>query len=111
MKLEINVKKVDDKIKSDSTILIDLLKQRGIPGSQAVQLYKRNSKEYLVRKLFLYDYYATKKNAPILSSMRWLQSAIKNDYKESDDFLNWYKAKKEYILNNGDDELKKLVAL
>ena len=111
MKLELNIKTVDEKNKSESTLIVDLLKKCGIPGNKAVKIYQQNSAEYIVRKCFLYEYYATEKNEPILSSMKWLQHAIRNDYNEPDGFINWYKAKKEYIKNNGNGDLKQLVSI
>ena len=112
MKLEINIKTADDKIKAPSTLIIDLLKKHGIRGDVASNIFKTNKPEYIVRKCFLFDYYSEKNgNGKILDSMRWLQSAIRNDYTESDAFLSWYKKKREYILNNGNDDLKRLVSL
>ena len=110
MKLELNIKTVDEKNKAVSTLIVDLLKKRGIPAGQAVKIWQTNRPEYIVRKCFMYDFYV-EKTGNVISSMKWLQSAIRNDYNESDTFLNWYKAKKQYILENGNNDLKQLVSL
>ena len=110
--ITLNFKVVDDKKKKrESTIIIDLLKKHGVPGGVAVNIYKTNRAEYIIRKCFLYEYYATVENKPILSGMKWVQHAIRNDYNEPDHFNNWYKSKKEYILANGNDDLKRLVGI
>lgn len=112
MKLELNIKTLDAKPKSESTLIVDLLKKHGIPGNQAAQIFKTNAAEYIVRKAFMYDYYSEENgNGKILNSVRWLQSAIKNDYKETEKFLNWYKKKRQYILENGNEDLRRLVNL
>jgi hypothetical protein len=112
MKLELNIKTVDEKNKSQSTLVIDLLKKFEVPGGQAVKIFRSHRSEYIVRKCFLLEYHLLNKN-PItkVDAKKWIQAAIRNDYNESDAFLNWYKAKKEYILNNGNGDLKQLVSI
>ena len=107
--LTINLHRITDKKrKAKSTLLVDLLKKRQIPGSLAARMCCAYSSEYLVRKCFLLDYYV-ENGLKINDTRRWIQSAITNDYNESDGFLNWFKRKKEYIMQNGNDDLKQLV--
>jgi hypothetical protein len=111
MKLTIDVKTLDEKSKSNSTLIIDLLKKFGVPGGQAVKIFQQNRPEYIVRKCFLFEYYKTEQTTPILSSMKWLQHAIRNDYNEPERFNNWYKARREDILANGNADLKQLILM
>jgi len=106
----------DRKVKAKSTLIVDLLKKRGIPASMALNYYRNYGGEYLVRKTFLLDYFSEKEK--VKSEMRWLMSAIANDYSEPEHFLNWWERKKEYILNskadgksNGNADLKQLLSI
>ena len=109
--ITLNLHRVDNrKSKAKSTLIVDLLKKFDIPGTQAVRMYHQNGPEYIVRKAFLLEHYLYKKK-PIGDKRRWLIACIHNDWTESDDFLNWFKRRKEYILNNGDDDLKQLLSI
>jgi hypothetical protein len=109
--ITLNLHRVDDKkSKAKSTLVVDLLKKFDIPGTQAVRMYHQNGPEYIVRKCFLLEYHLYKKK-PVLDKRRWLMACINNDWNESDEFINWYKRKKEYILNNGNDDLKQLISV
>ena len=108
--LTINYKVIEDrKVKAKSTLIVNLLKKRGIPASMALNYYRNYGGEYLVRKTFLLDYFSEKEK--VKSEMRWLMSAISNDYNEPEHFLNWWADKKEYILNNGNADLKQLLSI
>ena len=109
--ITLNLHRIDNKkTKATSTLIVDLLKNFDIPGTMAVRLFQQSGGEYLVRKCFLLEYYLYKKK-PVLDKRRWLLAAINNNWNESDDFLNWYKSRREYILNNGNDDLKRLVSI
>ena len=110
--LTINLHRINDrkKNKAKSTLIVDLLKRRGVSGTQAVRMFHDYSLEYLIRKNWLLDY-TKQKRYPVIDDRRWLLSAINNDYNETDDFLNWLKEKKEYIIKNGDQDLKQLVEI
>ncbi len=104
----ISLPKLSSKSKAQSTLIVGLLKKRGISGSVAARLFCSYSAEYLIRKNWLLDYHV-ERGYPVIDSRRWLQSAIKNDYNESDEFLNWFKRKKEDIQKNGSSDLKQLL--
>jgi hypothetical protein len=111
--ITLNLHRVDNKkTKAKSTLIVDLLKNHGIPGGQAVKIFQTNRPEYIVRKCFLLDYQLEKRNPiTIVDAKRWIQSAIRNDYLEPEAFNNWYKDKCEYIIKNGNDDLKRLVEI
>ena len=98
------------KTKAKSTLIVDLLKKRGISGIVAVDIFQQYSAEYVLRKCWLLDY-MVELGLPIKHHRRWLQAAIKNDYKEPDHFLMWLKRKKEYILKDGNEDLKQLLTI
>ena len=107
--LTINIKELTKtKPKSMSTVIIGLLKRRGISGKVATELYQKHSPEYILRKNWLLDYQVSL-GLPVKDHRRWLQAAIKNDYNEPDHFLSWLKKKKAKIIKNGDDDLKRLI--
>ena len=110
----LNLHRVDNrKSKAKSTLIVDLLKKFDIPGGQATGLYQKHGKEggeYIVRKCFLLEYWHHMKK-PVGDNRRWLIAAINNDWDESDAFKDWYKRKKEYILNNGNDDMKQLLSI
>jgi len=109
--LTINYKVIEErKVKAKSTLIINLLKKFDIPGSQAVRMYHQNGPEYLVRKCFLLEYHLYKKK-PVLDRKRWLMAAINNDWNESEEFNNWYKHRKDDIVNNGNDDMKQLLSI
>ena len=109
--LVINVHRVNHRVpKAKSTIVIELLKRWGIPGSMAMRLFTHFSPEYILRKAWLLEYNKDR-GYPVIDDRRWLIAAIKNDYNESDDFINWLKRKKEYIIMNGSDDLKQLISI
>ena len=106
----LNFEVIDDrKMKAKSTLIVDLLKKRGIPASMALNYYRNYGGEYLVRKTFLLDYFSEKEK--VKSEMRWLMSAISNDYNEPEHFLNWWERKKDDIVNNGNDDMKQLLSI
>ena len=108
--LTLNFEVIDDrKVKAKSTLIVNLLKKRGIPASMALNYYRNYGGEYLVRKTFLLDYFSEQEK--VKSEMRWLMSAIANDYSEPEHFLNWWEKKKTYILTNGNDDLKQLLSI
>jgi len=114
--LTLNFKVVDDKKKkkAKSTLVVDLLKRRGVSGTQAVRMFQQCGAEYLVRKCFHLDWYVDKylnSNYPVKDTRRWLIACINNNHNESDEFLDWLDRKKEYIINNGNDDLKALVEI
>jgi len=107
--ITLNLHKIDyRKQKAKSTVVIDLLKRRNISGCQAAQMFVEYSPEYLVRKCFLLDFHHSR-GYTIIDDRRWLLACINNDYNESDAFLAWLKDKKEDIIKNGNDDLKRLV--
>ena len=109
--ITLNFKVVDNKkSKAKSSLIIELLKRRGIAGSQALRMFQAYGSEYLVRKNFLLDYYKNK-GSYIHDDRRWIQAAIVNDYSESDDFINWLKRKKDDIIQNGGDDIKQLISI
>ena len=109
--ITLNFKVVDNKkSKPKSSLIIELLKRRGIAGSQALRMFQSYGPEYLVRKNFLLDYYKNK-GSYIHDDRRWIQAAIVNDYSESDDFINWLKRKKDDIIQNGGDDIKQLLSV
>ena len=91
---------------ADSTIVIDALKKIGIGGKRANEIYQQYGKEYLIRKIYLYEYTLIHGNGKIGKPLAWIQNAIKEDYDESDSFLDWLKNKKQTILNNPDSPYK-----
>ena len=87
-----------DKVEPE-TVIIGALKKIGVPYSVAVRLLQEHNPISMARKIFLYEWrcsMATKKNKP-REPLRFIQAAIKNDYNEPDEFLDWLKAKKEII--------------
>ena len=110
-KLTLNLHRVDNrKTKAKSTLIVDLLKKFDIPGGQAVRMFHQNGHEYIVRKCYLLEYQIYSKK-PIGDKKRWLMACINNDWRESDAFKEWFKVKKEYILNNGNDDLRQLLSV
>ncbi len=115
--LTLNLHKVNKpKSKAKSTLIVDLLKKYNIAGTQAVRMFNQSGGEYIVRKCFLLDYFKEKylmKNDGfgVKDERRWLIASINNDYNEPEDFLNWYKRKKDYIIANGNADLKRLVSI
>ena len=109
--MTLNFKVVDNvKRKATSTLIVNLLKKFDIPGSQAVRMFHQNGHEYIVRKCYLLEYQIYIKK-PIGDKKRWLMACINNDWNESDAFKAWYKDKKEYIINNGNDDLRQLLSV
>ena len=109
--LTLNLHRIDTrKNKAKSTIVVDLLKKRGIAGTMAVRMFHTYSSEYLIRKNWLLDY-TKQRGVPVLDDRRWLLYAIKNDYNESDDFLSWLERKKNHIIKTGDEDLIQLVSI
>lgn len=106
----LNLHKLDCRTKAKSTLIVDLLKKRGIPGSMAARMFCLNSGEYLLRKCWLLDF-QIERGYPVIDKRRWLLAAIKNDYNEPDKFLEWLKRKKEYIMKNGNADLKQLISI
>ena len=98
----------DRKVKAKSSLVIELLKKRGIAGNIASQMFCFHSPEYLIRKCWLLDFHHSR-GYTIIDDRRWLLASIRNDYNESDAFLAWLKDKKEDIIKNGNDDLKRLV--
>ena len=98
---------------ADSTIVIDALKKIGLAGDRANEIYQQYGKEYLIRKIYLYEHTVIFGNGKIGKPLAWIQNAIKENYEESDQFLDWLKNKKQTILNNPDSsyELKALAGL
>ena len=109
--ITLNLHQVNDrKIKPKSSLIIELLKKRGIAGSIAARMFCYHSPEYLVRKCWLLDFHHSR-GYTIIDDRRWLLASIRNDYNESDAFLAWLKDKKEDIIKNGNDDLKRLVEI
>ena len=100
----------DRKIKPKSSLVIDLLKKRGISGSLAKEMFCLYSSEYLIRKNWLLDFHH-ERGYTIIDDRRWLLACINNDYNESDAFLAWLKDKKEDIIKNGNEDLKRLIEI
>ena len=99
----------DRKVKPKSSLVIDLLKKRGIAGNVAAQMLSHPyTPEYLVRKCWLLDFHHSR-GYTIIDDRRWLLACINNDYNESDAFLAWLKDKKEDIIKTGNDDLKRLI--
>ena len=108
MQITFNIKTLDSKPKAKSTLIIDLLKKRGISGSLAKQMYCQYSSEYLIRKNWLLDYYH-EKGLKISDNRRWLLACINNDYSEPEAFHDWFKFKRKQIMQGNNDELKELI--
>jgi len=109
--LTINLHRVDDKKpKANSTLIVDLLKKFDIPGRQAVMMFHYNGPEYLVRKCYQLEYRMSK-NLPVDDKKRWLTACINNNWSEPPGFNDWYKSKKEYVMNNGNDDLRQLLSV
>ena len=110
-----NMKVVLNKKKplADSSIVINALKKIGLAGNKATEIYQQYGKEYLIRKIYLYEYTVIFRNGKIGKPLAWIQNAIKEDYEESDQYLEWLKDKKETTLNNPKSsyELKALAGL
>ena len=113
--LTLNLHKIDHrKVKAKSSLVIDLLKSRGIPGGRAAAMYHINGGEYLIKKVFMLDFFMEKYlhgDTQIKDTKRWLQACITNDYTETEDFNGWFKRKKEYIAQNGSSDLRQLLSV
>ena len=97
MKLEINIKTIDEalvKHRAESSVVIDLLKRTGISGIRAVQLYQQYGPDYCTRKYFHTEYVRPR------DKRRFLQADIRENYAESDGFYEWFKRRKTEILLN-----------
>jgi hypothetical protein len=95
----------------DSTIIINALKKIGVPFHVGQRMVAEHAPQYIARKIFLYEYrQAFAKSSP-RDAIRFIQAAIKNDYYESDDFLNWVKRKKQAIGNDITVEYRRLLNL
>ena len=113
--ITLNLHRVDNKkTKAKSTLVVGLLKKYGIPGTQAVRMYNQNGGEYIVRKCFQLDFfkekYLMRDGFGIKDERRWLMANINNMYDESDEFINWFENKKDYIIKT-DSELKELLSV
>jgi hypothetical protein len=108
MQIIFNVKTLDKKRPGKSTLIIRTLKNFGIRGDHALLYFTKNSGEYLLRKCWLLDYYIDINKAP-RNKTAWLKSAIEHDYAEPEAFHDWFKKKREKILNGNNEDLKELV--
>jgi len=88
--------------KSDKSFIIDLLKKIGMSGNIALEYTNKYPCEYLLRKIFLLEYY--KNNTPeVKNDIAWIRSAIEYDnekFPEHDEFFQWFKSRKEKIMDN-----------
>ena len=99
--------------KKDKSFIIDLLKKIGIPGSTAYEYTKRYPCEYLVRKIFLLEYYKNN-TADVRNDIAFIRSAIEFDngkFPEHDEFFQWFKIRKEEIMENKETphQLKQII--
>ena len=108
MQITINLDKLDKKKKAKSTLVIKALKNYGIRGDLAMHYFTQNSPEWVMRKIWLLDYYIDINRAP-KNKTAWLKSAIAHDYAEPEGFWEWFRRKREKILNGSNDDLKQLV--
>ncbi len=91
---------VDNKFKKAiSTIVVNRLKEIGIPGNVSANYFDNNSLEFLVRKIHFFDYMVSNGSAP-KNPIGWLRSAIEFDYIEPEGFHGWIKRKRETILSD-----------
>ena len=108
MQITIDLKKLDKKKKAKSTLVIKALKNFGVRGDLARWYFTQNSPEWIMRKCWMLDYYIDIDRAP-KNKTAWLKAAIKHDYVEPEGFHEWFRRKKEKILNGSNDDLKQLI--
>ena len=109
MKFTINVNTINEtlhKPKADSTIIVELLKKINVPGNVAAKIFSQYKPDYIIRKYMVCLY---KKNE-LYNQMAYFRRDLENDYRESDDFHEWMKVRKEEIYKSDVPiELKKLI--
>jgi predicted adenine nucleotide alpha hydrolase (AANH) superfamily ATPase len=93
--------------KAESTVVIEHLKNFGIPGDQANYFYGIKGPDYLIRKCYEYEYRMTHGDKV---KRGWLIRSIQDDYDPPESFWEWFKFRKEQTLHSSvPDELKKIV--
>jgi hypothetical protein len=85
--------------KAISTIVINRLKEIGIPGNISSDYFNKNTLEFLVRKIHLFDFKISN-GTPPENPVGWMRSAIEYDYDEPEGFHEWIKAERERILSD-----------
>lgn len=106
MKLEINIKKVDEvlKPKSELAALITLLIKVGLKRQKALELAASYPKEYLVRKYFECEYLKPR-NFP-----GFFIKNVENDYLANELYHKWWKERREELMDSDlPQELKQII--
>ena len=111
--ITLNFKVVDDKKKrkATSTLIVNLLKKFDIPGGRAAMMFHKHGHEYIVKKVFLLEYKIAEEGFKVDSMMRCMQACIVNDWNESEKFNDYKKRRREYIVQNGPDDLRQLLSI
>lgn len=92
-----------------STALFYCFKKRGIPGNLLKVYYGKYSEEYLIRKYWYLEYKI--EQGVVKNPVGWLRNNIENEFSESDKFWDWWRIKRDKILDNGDlNENIKIIA-
>ena len=91
-----------------STSLFFCFKKRGIPGGLVKVYYESYGIEYLVRKYWYLEY--KMEQGVVKSPVGWLRNNIENEFSETDGFWDWYRRKKQVVLDGDYDEKIKTMA-
>ena len=78
------------------------------PFKKRKKEFNMSAPKFTMNQAYKYHLY---KKKPVLDRKRWLMAAINNDWNESEEFNNWYKYRKDDIVNNGNDDLKQLLSI
>ena len=84
-------------------------KKQGIPGNVVKKYYDRYSVEYLIRKYWYLEYKI--EQGAVKSPVGWLRYCIDNEISETDGFWDWWRVKRERVLDGDFDENIKAIAI
>jgi len=84
-------------------------KKQGVPGNLVKVYYDKYSEEYLIRKYWYMIYKI--ELGQVKTPVGWLRNNIENEFSENDGFWEWWKGKRDRILDDpaSDENLKAMV--
>ncbi len=91
-----------------SSALFFCYKKRGIPGSVIKVYSDKYSYEYLARKYWLMEFKI--EQGILRSPVAWIRDNIEHEYNEPEGFWEWFKRKRETVMNGDFDTRIKVVA-